>query len=67
MTNLVDVELAGKIKTALVATIDARKAGDEPAADRHWREYVGLIELSMGRVNSSARLTPNPTLVEKLP
>ncbi len=37
------------------------------AADRHWREYIGLLEVSMGRTGSVDRLTPEPIKQERLP
>lgn len=49
-----------RIKTELAASAAAAASGNTEAADRHWRNYVRLLELKMGRTGSAERLTPAP-------
>lgn len=53
-----DIEL--RIKTEFAAAAAAAASGHVEAADQHWRTYVGLLELKMGRIGSIERLTPDP-------
>lgn len=47
-----------RIKSELAASAAAATSGNTDAADQHWRTYVGLLELQMGRTGSVERLTP---------
>lgn len=67
MTEQADIDIASRIKQKLVASLRAMNEGNEALSDMYWREYIGLVELSMGRTGSVERLTPDPKAADKLP
>lgn len=50
--------MTSELQSELAASAAAAAAGNIDAADRHWRTYIGMLELKMGRTGSVERLTP---------
>jgi len=49
-----------QIKTELAAAQAAATSGRIDEANQHWKTYIGLLELQMGRTGSIERLTFRP-------
>ncbi len=46
-----------QIKTEFAAAMAAATSGNIDAANQHWKTFVGLLELQMGRTGSIEHLT----------
>jgi len=56
-------DLQQRINAALATFKAAHRRNDLAAADRHWRELIGLVEVQMGRTSSAEKLTMTPSPV----
>lgn len=60
------IPLSSSARSDLGARIDAEDAAckaakhrnDLVAADSHWRSFIGLLEVQMGRTDHPSKLTP---------
>lgn len=50
-----------EIKTELAAALHFAGRGNIDAANQHWKTYIGLLELQMGRTGSIEHLTFKPS------
>jgi hypothetical protein len=59
LSESASADLQARIKASQFACNAARARNDLVAADRHWKEHIGLLEVQMGRTGSPERLTPD--------
>ena len=72
MTTIIDLkgsvpeaarsDLQARVEAAFKACEAARARNDLVAADRHWHDVVGLLEVQMGRTSSAEKLTMTPAV-----
>lgn len=58
LSDSTKADLKTRIDAALFAKNAALARNDLQAADRHWTEFVSLLEVQMGRVERPGQLTP---------
>jgi len=63
LSESASADLQARIDASLRACSEARGRNDLVAADRHWREHIGLLEVLMGRASSAGNLTMTPSPV----
>jgi len=62
LSESASADLQARIKASQFACDAARARNDLVAADKHWKQLIGLLEVQMGRTSTAEKLTMTPAV-----